>query len=42
MGPNNRLRTSEALLLEPVRMKKLMVVGAQYDLDDGAVEFFES
>jgi carbonic anhydrase len=36
-----RLRNSEALLLEPVRSKKLMVVGARYDLDDGAVEFFE-
>ena len=36
-----RLRTSEALLLEPVRTKRLMVVGARYDLDDGKVEFFE-
>lgn len=38
----NRLRTSEALLLEPIRSNKLMVVGARYDLDDGGVEFFES
>jgi carbonic anhydrase len=37
----DRLRTSEALLLEPVRSKKLLVVGARYDLDDGEVEFFE-
>ncbi len=36
-----RLRTSEALLLEPLRTKKLMIVGARYDLDDGSVEFFE-
>ena len=38
----NRLRTSEALLLEPVRTKNLLVVGARYDLDDGEVEFFEN
>jgi len=37
-----RLRSSEALLLEPVRTKKLLVVGARYDLDDGVVEFFDS
>lgn len=37
----NRLRTSEALLLEPLRAKTLMVVGARYGLDDGKVEFFE-
>ena len=37
----NRLRTAEALLLEPLRAKTLMVVGARYDLDDGNVEFFE-
>jgi carbonic anhydrase len=36
-----RLRTSEALLLEPLRSKKLMVVGARYDLDDGSVDFFD-
>ncbi|HEV2612882.1 MAG TPA: carbonic anhydrase [Noviherbaspirillum sp.] len=38
----NRLRASEALLLEPSRSKKLMIVGARYDLDEGRVEFFES
>jgi len=37
----NRLRTSEAMLLEPVRTNKLMVVGARYDLDDGEVDFFD-
>jgi len=36
-----RLRKSEALLQEPLRARRLMVVGARYDLDDGAVEFFE-
>lgn len=38
----SRLRESEALLLEPLRAGKLMIVGARYDLDDGRVEFFES
>ena len=37
----NRLRLSQALLLEPLRTKKLMIVGARYDLDNGQVEFFE-
>ena len=37
----NRLRLSQALLLEPLRTKKLMIVGARYDLDDGHVDFFE-
>lgn len=37
-----RLRESEALLLEPLRAGKLMIVGARYDLDDGRVEFFET
>jgi carbonic anhydrase len=37
----HRLRTSEAMLLEPVRSGKLLVVGARYSLDDGTVEFFE-
>lgn len=37
-----RLRTSEALLLEPVRTGKLKVVGARYDLDDGKVDFFDT
>lgn len=36
-----RLRTSEALLLEPLRTKALRVVGAHYDLDDGKVDFFD-
>ena len=35
-----RLRTSDALLTEPLKQKKLMIVGARYDLDDGQVEFF--
>ena len=35
-----RLRTSGALLTEPLKQKKLMIVGARYDLDDGQVEFF--
>lgn len=37
----NRLRSSEAMLLEPLRKKTLMIIGARYDLDDGNVEFFE-
>jgi carbonic anhydrase len=37
----NSLRGSQALLLEPVRAKHLLVVGARYDLDDGRVEFFD-
>lgn len=37
-----RLRNSEAMLLEPLRSKRLMVVGARYDLDDGTVEFFDT
>lgn len=36
-----RLRTSEPLLIEPLQQKKLMIVGARYDLDDGSVEFFD-
>lgn len=36
-----RLRGSQALLQEPLRTKRLLVVGARYDLDDGRVEFFE-
>lgn len=36
-----RLRTSEPLLIEPIQRKKLMIVGARYDLDDGSVEFFD-
>lgn len=37
----NRLRTSEALLAEPLRTKKLRIIGARYDLDDGDVDFFD-
>lgn len=37
-----RLSTAETLLTEPLRQKKLMIVGARYDLDDGSVEFFSS
>ncbi len=36
----DRLRTSETAFLEPLRTGKLRVVGARYDLDDGAVDFF--
>ncbi len=37
-----RLRTaSEPLLLQPLAEKRLRIVGARYDLDDGAVEFFD-
>lgn len=36
-----RLRQSEAVLLEPLRTGKLKIVGARYDLDDGAVDFFD-
>lgn len=37
-----RLRESEPVMVEPLRTKKLMIVGARYDLDDGRVEFFET
>jgi carbonic anhydrase len=37
-----RLRESQALLLEPLRKKKLMVVGARYDLEHGSVDFFDT
>jgi carbonic anhydrase len=36
-----RLRTSHAILLEPLRAGRLKVVGAYYDLDDGRVDFFD-
>ena len=36
-----RLRTSEALLAEALKAKKLRIVGARYDLDDGDVDFFD-
>ena len=35
----HQLQTSDALLLERVRNRSLMVVGARYDLDEGHVEF---
>ena len=34
-------QSSEALLADPLRSGKLMVVGAYYDLDTGAVDFFD-
>jgi carbonic anhydrase len=38
----NRLRTaSEPMLLEPLRVGKLRIVGASYDIDDGSVDFFD-
>lgn len=37
----NRLRTTEALFVEPLRQKKLRIIGARYDLDDGDVDFFD-
>lgn len=37
-----RLRTaSEPLMLDPIRAGKVRVVGATYDLDTGAVDFFD-
>lgn len=36
-----RLRKGEAMLLESLRAKRLMIVGARYDLDDGKVDFFD-
>ncbi|MBW3618523.1 MAG: carbonic anhydrase [Proteobacteria bacterium] len=37
-----RLRTaSEPLLLRPLAERRLRIVGARYDLDDGAVDFFD-
>src|SRR5215210_8216890 len=36
-----RLRTSEALLVDPLKAGKLKIVGARYDLDDGSVDFFD-
>ncbi len=35
-----RLRSSEAVMVEPIRSGKVRVVGARYDLDDGSVDFF--
>lgn len=36
-----RLRTSQAVLVDPVRAGKLKIVSAYYPLDTGEVEFFE-
>lgn len=37
-----RLRDfSEPMVLDRIRQRKLRIVGARYDLDDGRVEFFE-
>lgn len=36
----NRLRTSEPVLIDPMRAGKVRIVGARYDLDDGDVDFF--
>jgi carbonic anhydrase len=35
-----RLSESEPMLIDPLRQGKLKIVGARYDLDDGAVDFF--
>jgi carbonic anhydrase len=37
----NRLRSSEAILTQPLGEKRLDIVGARYDLDDGRVTFFD-
>ena len=37
----NRLRTAEALFEEPLRTKRLRIVGARYALDNGDVDFFD-
>ncbi len=37
-----RLRNSDPVMMQPLQAGRLRVVGARYDLDDGAVEFFES
>ena len=36
-----RLRTTEQMLMEPLREGSLRIVGARYDLDDGSVEFLD-
>lgn len=36
-----RLRSTEQMLMEPLREGTLRIVGAHYDLDDGSVEFFD-
>jgi carbonic anhydrase len=35
----SRLRTSEPVLMEPLRAGTLKIVGARYDLNDGSVDF---
>ena len=35
------LQQSGPLLLDPLAAGRLKIVGARYDLDDGAIEFFE-
>ncbi|KAB1075977.1 carbonic anhydrase [Methylobacterium planeticum] len=37
----HRLRTAEALLIDPIKARRLKIVGARYDLDDGSVDFFD-
>ncbi len=37
----NRLRASEAIIVEALLAGRLRIVGAHYALDDGRVEFFE-
>jgi carbonic anhydrase len=40
-GIVTRLRTSpEPILLEPLEARRLRIVGACYDLDDGSVDWF--
>lgn len=36
-----RLRTLEALLVDPLKAGKLKIVGAHYALNDGSVDFFD-
>ena len=36
-----RLRTTEQMLMEPLREGSLKIVGARYDLDDGNVDFLD-
>jgi len=37
----DRLRNSDSLLTEPLKAKRLKIVGGRYDLDDGHATFFE-
>ena len=36
-----RLRTAEALLVDPLKAGKLKIAGARYDLNNGSVDFFD-